>query len=172
MDLKNPLFQIHILRDEVKYIHAFVLAFKQQDNRMSNSLRVMLDLIRKMFGDKFWDNAILEGTFWSFHPHSKKMRNEIVPRLTENYWKEQFNQLFKTQFQIDVDVPAIFIDTYYDKNDRMQARAFEKYTGELLDFARSRKPFECKDINIALTELRELYDKIKEIQKENQHKDL
>ncbi len=159
------------MRDEVKYIHAFVLAFKQQDNRMSNSLRVMLDLIRKMFGDKFWHNAILEGTFWSFHPHSRKMRDEIVPKLTEKYWKDQFNELFKKQFQIDVEVPAVFIDTYYDKKDPDQLQAFKKYTGGLLDFAKSRQPFECKDINIALTELRELYDKIKEIEKDNKNKD-
>lgn len=125
-----------------------------------------------MFGDKFWSNAILEGTFWSFHPHSRRMREEIVPKLTEKYWKDQFNELFRKQFQIEVDVPAVFIDTYYDKKDPDQLQAFKNYTGELLDFAKSRQPFECKDINIALTELRELYEKIKEIEKDNKSKDL
>ena len=48
------------LRDEIKYVHVFIIAFKQNDNRMTNSLRSMISLFEKMFGRKFWDNAILE----------------------------------------------------------------------------------------------------------------
>ena len=48
------------LRDEIKYVHVFIIAFKQTDNRMTNSLRSMISLFEKMFGNKFWDNAILE----------------------------------------------------------------------------------------------------------------
>ena len=48
------------LRDQVKYVHVFIIAFKQTDNRMTNSLRSMISLFEKMFGKKFWDNAILE----------------------------------------------------------------------------------------------------------------
>ena len=48
------------LRDEIKYVHVFIIAFKQTDNRMTNSLRSMISLFEKMFGRKFWDNAILE----------------------------------------------------------------------------------------------------------------
>ena len=48
------------LRDQIKYVHVFIIAFKQTDNRMTNSLRSMISLFEKMFGNKFWDNAILE----------------------------------------------------------------------------------------------------------------
>lgn len=54
------------LRDKIRYIHAFVIAFKQQDNRMSKSLRSMIGLFQKMFGDAFWENAILEATHWNY----------------------------------------------------------------------------------------------------------
>jgi len=48
------------LRDQIRYVHVFIIAFKQNDNRMTNSLRSMISLFEKMFGKKFWDNAILE----------------------------------------------------------------------------------------------------------------
>ena len=50
---------VDILKDEIKFIHAFVIAFKQTDNRMTASLRSMIGLFQKMFGDHFWKNAIL-----------------------------------------------------------------------------------------------------------------
>ena len=52
------LFQT--LRDEIKYINVFVIAFKETDKRMTFALRSMISLFKKMFGDRFWDNAILE----------------------------------------------------------------------------------------------------------------
>ena len=48
------------LRDQIQYVHVFIIAFKQTDNRMTNSLRSMISLFEKMFGHKFWENAILE----------------------------------------------------------------------------------------------------------------
>ena len=38
----------------------------------------------------------------------------------------------------------------------MERERFEENTGKLWNFAKSRNPFECKDIKIALTEIREL----------------
>ena len=58
---------IDSLKDRVKFIHAFVIAFKQQDNRMTASLRSMIGLFQKMFGDHFWENVILEVSAWTFH---------------------------------------------------------------------------------------------------------
>ena len=53
-------FCFQTLRDEIKYINVFVIAFKQTDTRMTYALRSMISLFEKMFGDGFWDNAILE----------------------------------------------------------------------------------------------------------------
>ena len=50
---------VNMLKDEIKFIHAFVIAFKQSDNRMTASLRSMIGLFQKMFGDHFWKNAVL-----------------------------------------------------------------------------------------------------------------
>ena len=54
----------------------------------------------------------------------------------------------------------MFIDTYYDRNNPMEVEKFNQHTQNLWNFARSRNPFECKDIKLALTEIRELHQKI------------
>ena len=54
------------------------------------------------------------------------------------------------------NLPAVFIDTFYDKSSPIERDRFEENTQKLWDFAKSRNPFECKDIKIALTEIREL----------------
>ena len=50
----------------------------------------------------------------------------------------------------------MFIDTYYDKIDSYENDQFLKNTHKLFDFAKNRDPFECKDIQIAKTEISEL----------------
>ena len=51
---------VTILRDQIKYVHVFIIAFKQTDNRLTYSLRSMTSLFEKMFGHEFWENVILE----------------------------------------------------------------------------------------------------------------
>ena len=71
---------IDVLRDEVRFVHAFVIAFKQQDNRLTASLRAMIGLLQKMFGNRFWENVILEATHWSYHPVNVRLRSETKPQ--------------------------------------------------------------------------------------------
>ena len=161
---------VNILKDEIKYIHAFVIAFKQQDNRMTASLRSMIGLFQKMFGDHFWENAILEATHWNYHEHSIQMRQSSEPPISESWWKTQFNRLFAKEYGVHRTLPAIFIDTYYNKNSPTEVEKFELYTDKLWQFARSRNPFECKDIKIALTEIRELQDAIGDLKDDKQYR--
>ena len=161
---------VNILKDEIKYIHAFVIAFKQQDNRMTASLRSMIGLFQKMFGDHFWENAILEATHWNYHEHSIQMRQSSEPPISENWWKTQFNRLFAKEYGVHRTLPAIFIDTYYNKNSPNEVEKFKLYTDSLWQFARSRNPFECKDIKIALTEIRELQDAIGDLKDDKQYR--
>lgn len=67
-------------------------------------------------------------------------------------------------------LPSVFIDTYYDQNNPQEKAKFEENTQKLWDFARSRNPFECKDIKIALTEIRELQNYIDRLEVDKQNK--
>ena len=50
---------------DFRYLHVFVILFKQTDNRMTAALWNMLNMFQNMFGPEFWTNAILEATHWS-----------------------------------------------------------------------------------------------------------
>ena len=161
---------VRVLRDEIKYVHAFVICFKQQDNRMTHSLRSMIGLMQKMFGDHFWENAILEATHWNYHEKSVEMRRSSKPPILEDWWTTTFNNLFAKEYGLKAKLPSVFIDTYFDKDNPYELRKFQGETSTLLNFARNRNPFECKDIKIALTEIRELQEKIGELEKDKRHK--
>ena len=55
---------VETLKNDIKFIHTFVIAFKQSDNRLTASLHSMISLFEKMFGAHFWENTILEATHW------------------------------------------------------------------------------------------------------------
>ena len=57
---------INTLKDDIKYVHAFFIAFMSTDNRVTNCLQSMIHLFEKMFSKGFWNNVILETTWWSF----------------------------------------------------------------------------------------------------------
>ena len=154
---------IRALRDDVKFVHAFVIAFKQQDNRMTASLRSMIGLFQKMFGDAFWANAVLEATHWSHHPRNEEHRTrEQRPPLTEARWAASHNELLSEEFGVRRPIPAVFIDTFHTNSSAVERHKFEQNAGKLWRFAAEREPFECKDIRRALTEIRELREDIEE----------
>ena len=51
---------------DFRYLHVFVIMFKQTDNRMTSAMWNMLKVFERMFGPEFWSNAILEATHWSY----------------------------------------------------------------------------------------------------------
>merc|ERR1711909_45487 len=159
------------LRDEIKFVHVFVIAFKQTDNRMTHSLRSMISLFEKMFGKKFWDNAILEATHWNHGEDASRIRNESRRPLTEQFWTEEFNRILKTEYSLKKDLRSVFIDTFFHEESLLETEIFQNNTRVLWDFAVSREPFECKDIEIALTEIRDLQNSIENLVQEEKVKD-
>lgn len=147
---------VTILRDRIKFVHVFIIAFKEQDNRMTKALHNMIGLMQKIFGSHFWNNVILEGTFWSYHESNEARRKATHPPVTEKFWSDQFNGLFRDKFGLKKNVPAVFIDTYYNSSNQYEQEKFSANVKQLLDFATATKPFECKDIQLALTEIGEL----------------
>jgi len=51
---------------------------------------------------------------------------------------------------------SIFIDTFYHESSPYERLIFEQDTQKLWDYAQTREAFQCKDIEIALTELRQM----------------
>ena len=124
----------------------------------------MIGLMQKMFGDEFWENAIIEATHWNYHSKSIQMRHSSNPPIIEDWWTNQFNQLFKQEYGLSFDLPSVFIDTYYNKSNEQELIKFQENTVKLYNFASTHNPFQCKDINIALTEIGELQEKSQELE--------
>jgi len=158
------------LRDEIKYVHVFIIAFKQTDNRMTNALRSMIGLFEKMFGKMFWDNAILEATHWNHGEDAERIRMESDPPITQEFWTSEFNRILRREYKLKKNLKSIFIDTFHHGNDSHEKGIFRDETNNLLDYALSREPFECKDIEIALTEIRQLQNEIDKLMEEEMHK--
>ena len=132
------------LRDEIKYVHVFIIAFKQTDNRMTNALRSMIGLFEKMFGKMFWDNAILEATHWNHGEEAERIRRDSHPEITKEFWTGEFNKKLRKEFNLKRDLQSVFIDTYYHQRSRKEREIFLQETQTLWDYALGRDPFECK----------------------------
>ena len=106
---------VNVLKEELGYVHVFIIVFKQSDLRMTHSMRSMLSLIQNMFGQKFWDHAIIEASHWNHGKTSERIRMERVPPLTKQFWTDEINKVLKKELHITKDIPTIFLDTFYNK---------------------------------------------------------
>ena len=160
---------VNVLKNEIKYIHAFVLTFKGiNPPRKTRQLRTMLSIFEKMFGKDFWNHAIMEFTWWKYHPITVKKRTQ--QKKTEEAVTNHYNKMLQRMLNLpdSQTLPAVFIDSHYDRNITLENSKFKEYTNDLLKFAQDRGPFECKDIEIAKTELAKLYEDIEKEREENE----
>ena len=93
-----------------------------------------------------------------------------LSELLEHWWTEQFNKLFAREYGLRSKLPSVFIDTYYDKDSPYELKKFTEETNELFEFATNRNPFECKDIEIALTDIMKLNKEIDTLKQDGQNK--
>ena len=59
------------------------------DNRITNSLRSMIYLFEKMFGKGFWNNVILETTWWNF---SEEIEVLFCPQCSTNLGQTKWEE--------------------------------------------------------------------------------
>ena len=64
-------------KTDFRYLHVFVILFKQEDNRLTAALRDMLEVFQSTFGPEFWRNVILEATHWNYSPGMVRHHNDI-----------------------------------------------------------------------------------------------
>ena len=132
---------VNFLKNELKFVHAFVLSFKETDKRITAEFRLMVRLLSGIFGDQFWDNAIIEATHWSYHEVAQAKRT----LHNESTWTGHINSMFEGISSRSMR--SVFIDTYFDVGNTTREREeFEKNTKSLFEFALEKDPFPCKDI--------------------------
>eukprot|EP00092_Neocalanus_flemingeri_P009883 GFUD01010652.1.p1 GENE.GFUD01010652.1~~GFUD01010652.1.p1 ORF type:complete len:363 (+),score=84.37 GFUD01010652.1:106-1194(+) len=154
---------VNFLKNELKFVHAFVLSFKETDKRITAEFRLMVRLLSGIFGDQFWDNAIIEATHWSYDKVARAKRT----LHNESTWTAHINSVF--QGMASREMGSVFIDTYYDVGNTSREREeFEKNSNALLEFAMEKDPFPCKDIKQIKHEWRKAMEDLENITAVNQ----
>ena len=97
---------VDVLKNQVKHVHVFVLAFNGESPRLSFSLKSMIRLFEKMFGNLFWNNVIFEVTRWHFDENSVNIR--LQKDETEDTWQNEWNERFHSEF----DLPVRYFSTF------------------------------------------------------------
>ena len=158
---------VNFLREELVYVDAFVIAFKESDSRVTIAYKTMIKLIDGIFGDELWDHVIIEATWWSFSPRDVSIRED--KNLTEEAWLQNAPltslESILTRSQRDA-IEAVFIDTFYYPGDPTEKEKFEENTQKLKDFAQNKTSFHCKDISVVKTELRNLEEQKQMLEEE------
>ena len=148
-----------------------------------------------MFGDKFWNNVILEATHWKYTRGG--IRDRLLNDMTEESWTKKFNDFIKEEGELNLgerNLGSVFINTHYDATDsfcesapntpctidvsngrtiaNINTKYYSKYkfheqSKKLIDWAKEQTPFHCKDIKIAQTEIDALNGELNSL-KQNQ----
>ena len=146
---------VNFLKNELKFVHAFVLTFKETDKRITAEFRLMVRLLSGIFGDQFWDNAIIEATHWSYHDVARAKRT----LHNETSWTDHINSMFESMSSRKMK--SVFIDTYFDVGNTSREREeFARNTNDLIEFAMEKDPFPCKDIKQVKHEYRTAMDEL------------
>ena len=71
---------------------------------------------------------------------------ESDPPITQEFWTSEFNRILRKEYELTRDLRSVFIDTFHHKHDPYETEVFRNETQTLLDYAKSRQPFECEKI--------------------------
>ena len=116
------------------------------------------NIFRKMealFGQKFWDNVVLEFTCWPFDRNSIMQRNRAGK--DEKWRLETFNEAIQEIFHINKTLDGVFIDSYsqqvWNLEDEGQQAAYRRETTKLWNIMKEKEAFQFMTLEKVLGEL-------------------
>lgn len=130
---------MNVLGDEVKEVDSFLIVYRYKD-RFTRPFKRTLTMLTKMFGN-FWTNTVLVVNFWSFKGTHVDERNSRG--VTERTYAKQLKSVFEGKFDLDFELPLVYIDTHYNKSNPEEAQAFKRESEKLWRISMNKKPFEC-----------------------------
>lgn len=93
---------VDVLKNQIKWVHVFVLTFNGESPRMTFAFKSMIRLFEKMFGSHFWKNAVFEVTRW--HYDKRSQANRATKNESEEKWQKDWNDKFHDLFDISVSL--------------------------------------------------------------------
>jgi len=123
-----------VLGDEVTEVDSFLIVYKYKD-RFTAPFKRTLTMINKMFGD-IWPNVAVVVNFWDAgSDHTAQTKEEYTQELQKTF-KKQIKSL-------DHDVPVVFLDSHFSRDDQSEVNFFHSQATTLYRIVGKMKPFEC-----------------------------
>lgn len=149
-----------VLRDEVKYVNAFLLVLRSL--RFDSYLQNMLKKFRDVFGEEFLRNVVVVFTHWNFRKAARRRREKNGE--DEHFWAKEINEALRKLLGHEFDCKCVFMDNSLtalseeELEDEFEGqlpevqRAVEEQVHSLRMFMLSREPFFCCGIDAVLAE--------------------
>merc|ERR1719495_1920265 len=154
---------MNTLKNAVKAANALVLLLSGEQQRFNSALQQMIREMEALFGETFWDNAIIGVSFWAYDRASVAKREH--QGKTEEKFIREWNKQLQQKFHINQTLQGVFIDamsqTSFAKDDKQQQDAFQRETAKLWKFAQGSDLFAFRTVQDVLAENKELKDEIK-----------
>ena len=90
------------LKNTVKNVNVFVIILNGEQTSMDGKFESMIRLFGKIFGNKFWNNVLLQ-TDWTFDERAISRRGEDNETKWESDWNDELRKTFT-----DIPVSKIF----------------------------------------------------------------
>jgi len=157
-DSSNAEKIVKKLKNEIKYVHAFVMIYHKDANRGLNGRLAVIQHYIDMFGYEFLDNVIFAASFWRY--------NEDEEEENRDWLKKQIKfSNFSTLPNAD-KFKAIYFQPWKHLDDDSSQ---EKFTGNLTalyNWAIQRPTFECLTIIEAKPRLKKYLDDLERQRRE------
>jgi N-acetylneuraminic acid mutarotase len=129
-----------VLGDEVPEVDTFLIVFKYKD-RFTAPFKRTLNMVTKMFGD-IWPNVAVVVNFWDAGSDASDAR--AMHGVTEETYTKELQKTFKGQIKsLKHDVPVVFLDSHYSRDDQKEVNFFHSQATTLYRVVDKMNLFEC-----------------------------
>ena len=120
---------------EIGSINTFILMIKGDDNRnkqtgqFPSGMINMIKFLEALYGKGLWKNMIISVSYWGYGSFDIADRRDLYQSeaLLTHYW----NNILNETFQLEHDVPLVFVDSYFPIQTIFEETRKEKYETEL-----------------------------------------